>query len=228
MKRLAGPLIVVALLLAAALALRGPRVRALLGGGHGGGSAPAVVVDGARWRPLLAWSFADGPGPRAWSWGDWRLAGGALEGRAPGDTAAVWFLPCAHGRDFLLETEVLVRPGADPARPAEAHLITRDSSRLHDETGVVIFADRARLYVRHRAGGRERLAQFADLPDTVAADAWHRLQLEVRGGRLAVRIDGRQVYATDRLQTVNRFREPHLAVKRGEAHFRNLMIYAPE
>jgi len=223
-------LTIVVVTLAAAgllLAARSGGLRSALAGWPHGRAGQPVAIGGERWRPVLCWEAASGPAPGAWSWGEWTLADGALEGRATGDDGAVWFLPCRHRGEFLLETEFLLFPSGNVEAPAEAHLITRESRRLHDETGVSLLVDEPRFYLRHRTGGVDRYAEFSDLAAPVRSDTWHSLQLSVRGGRLTVRLDGRALKIVDGLAGAPVYREPHLAVLRGKARFRNLRIYEP-
>ncbi|MHB8077725.1 MAG: hypothetical protein ACYDIE_00540 [Candidatus Krumholzibacteriia bacterium] len=185
---------------------------------------PVVLLDGAYWRRAVAWDFADGAFPGAWSWGDWRLADGLLEGRSDDGAFAVYVTPFAHGGDFLLETRVrLVSDAA--GHGVEAHLLTRDGRELHSESGAVLFGGQRRVSVRHMVDGTEHVLRVVKPDDPVSEGVWHLLRFAVRGGRVEARLDGALLFRSDRSFPVGVYREPHFAVRYGVAQFSDLKIF---
>ncbi len=188
------------------------------------GGQPVVLLDGVYWRRAVAWNFADGAFPDAWSWGDWRLVDGLLEGRSDDGAFAVYVAPFAHGGDFLLETRVRLVADAG-GRSVEAHLLTRDSRELHNESGAVLFGGQRRVSVRHMVGGTEHVLRVVKPDKPVSEGAWHLLRFAVRAGRVEARLDGVLLFRSDGSYPVGVYREPHLAVRNGVAQFSSLKIF---
>ncbi len=186
---------------------------------------PAAVIDGLACHQVASWTFADGFYPGGWSWGEWRLVEGALEGRAGGDSFAVYVCPCAHGGDFALEAEVRLLP-AGPGQAAEAHLLTRDGAGLRHETGMAVTAGQRRVSVRHTTNRRDHVLQIAERGQPLAPGVWHRLTVLAHRGRVTFLIDGERIFVSPPNLPSGLYREPHLAVRGGRAQFRNLHIYA--
>lgn len=185
---------------------------------------PVVLRDGVYWRRAIAWDFAAGDFPNAWSWGDWRLVDGLLEGRSASGAFAVYITPFAQDGDFLLETRV--RLVADAAgHGVEAHLLTRDSRELHNESGVVIFGNQRRVTVRHMVDGTEHVLRIVKPDRPVAESVWHLLRFAVRGGRVEAWLDGVRLFRSEPGLPVGVYREPHFAVRNGVAQFSELRIY---
>lgn len=188
------------------------------------GEEPVVLLDGVYWRRAVAWDFADGAFPDAWSWGDWRLVDGRLEGRSGDGAFAVYVTPFTHGGDFLLETRVrLVADEGD--RVVEAHLLTRDSRELHNESGAVLFGGQRRVSVRHMVGGTEHVLRVVKPEKPVGEGSWHLLRFAVRAGRVEARLDGALLFRSEGSFPVGVYREPHFAVRNGVAQFSSLKIF---
>jgi len=185
---------------------------------------PVVLLDGVHWRRAVSWNFADGAFPAAWSWGDWRLVDGLLEGRSDDGAFAVYITPFAHGGDFLLETRVRLVSDAGE-RGVEAHLLTRDSRELHNESGAVIFGGQRRVSVRHMVDGTEHVLRVVKPDKPVDEGRWHLLRFAVRGGRVEARLDGALLFRSDASYPVGVYREPHFAVRNGVAQFSSLKIF---
>jgi cellulose synthase/poly-beta-1,6-N-acetylglucosamine synthase-like glycosyltransferase len=199
-------------------------------------NAPVVELDGADWVEALSWSFADGPFPRGWGWGDFRIAEGVLELRErspekaePPDYGSaerpgtVYFLPVAHDGNFLLEAEVLWVRG-DGERDAGAHLITRDRGLRLNESGMVVFAGARPAYLRHKVNGNER-ADRAALPAPVEYGTWHVIRLVSRKGRYAAYLDGRPIFTRSAQPARAFYAEPHVGVEDGIARFRHVKVF---
>jgi hypothetical protein len=186
-----------------------------------------LLVDGVAWRQASAWRFRDGPFPRAWGWGDWRLADGLLQGREEKGDFAVYFCPVEHGGDFLLETRVRILPDS-AGRVTEVHLLTRGSRELRDESGVVLFGGQNKVSARHMVDRRDYVLRVIKPSETVSLDTWHVLAFAVRDGRVFVWVDGRRVYRSDHRYPTGHYREPHLAVRNGVAQFSEFrLLVAP-
>jgi hypothetical protein len=184
----------------------------------------AELLDGERWRLMTAWDSRDGDFPAAWSWGHWRFTDGLLEGRSDSDSFSVYFTPFTHPGDFLLETRVRILSGA-AGHPAEAHLLTRDSNALNNESGAVLFGGVPQVSVRHMLDRREYVLQVVRPPRPVTEGEWHLLRFSVRDGRVETWLDGERLFRSDRRYPVGVYREPHFAVRYGVAQFSALKIY---
>lgn len=185
---------------------------------------PVVLVDGTYWRRVVDWNFADGGFPEAWSWGDWRTVDGLLEGRSEDGAFAVYVTPFAHGGDFLLETRVRLVSDT-PGHSVEAHLLTRDSRELHNESGAVLFGGLRRVSVRHMVDGTEHVLRVVKPEQPVGEGSWHLLRFAVRGGRVEARLDGALLFRSEESYPVGVYREPHFAVRNGVARFGSLKIF---
>jgi hypothetical protein len=177
-----------------------------------------LLVDGVPWREASAWRFRDGPFPNAWGWGQWRVVDGVLEGREDKGDFAVYFCPAEHGGDFLLETRVRILSDSTGRIP-EAHLLTRDSRELHNESGAVLFGGQNKVSARHMVDRHDYVLRVIKPSEFVRLDAWHLLAFAVRDGRVFVWLDGRRIYRSDHRYPTGRYREPHLAVRNGVAQF---------
>ena len=177
-----------------------------------------IRLDGVAWRQAARWDFRRGDFPHAWSWGEWRIVDGVLEGREDAGDFAVYFCPCEHRGDFLLETRVRFLPDSS-GRVPEAHLLTRDSRDLHDESGAVLFGGQRRLSARHMVDGVDYVLRVVRPPEPVSVGDWHLLRFAVRDGRVQVWLDERRVFRSDQRYPSGTYREPHFAVRNGVAQF---------
>lgn len=182
-----------------------------------------LVLDGVAWRQAVAWDFRDGPFPGAWSWGDWRVADGVLEGRDGAGDFAVYICPFEHGGDFLLETRV--RFLADSSgRAAEAHLLTRDGRELRHESGAALFGGQRRVSARHMVDRVDYVLSVIKPPLPVSEGTWHLLRFAVRDGRVQVWLDGERIFRSEKRYPSGVYREPHLAVRNGTVQFSGFKI----
>jgi len=223
-------LILSILILLAGLALSAgvAQLRGLVGRFPRPEAGDTLSVGGVLWRRGFGWDFSRGACPDGWGWGEWRLRQGILQGHGTARQDAVYICPFDHGGDFLLQTEVrLVQ--AEGGREVEAHLLTRDSSELHHESGVALIAGapQGRLGVRHMENRQEHLGRMVRLSRPVLYGDWHRLEFAVRAGEVFVWLDGEPVFASHASWPTGIYGEPHLAVENGVAQFRYLNIYTP-
>ena len=224
MKRLVVILVAVGALAALVSFVAPERARRLYHGVPRQADDGAEVLDGERWRLMTAWDSRDGDFPSAWSWGRWRFTDGLLEGRSDSDTFCVYFCPFTHGGDFLLETRVRILAGEN-AQPTEAHLLTRDSHELHNESGAVLFGGLPRVSAWHMLDGVEYVLQVVQPEQPVSVGEWHLLRFSVRDGRVETWLDGARVFRSAQRYPVGVYREPHFAVRHGVAQFSMLKIY---
>ena len=191
------------------------------------GPDPARIrAFGENWHQIYVWNFADGEPADAWGWGTWRMTEGALELNDPETPESVWFVTADHGADFLLETDVRVETTM-PDAPLEIHLITRDSHRMHNETGLALIGTQGDAYFRCRAQDAEYIEYGSHCDADLDDDQWHRLRLACRRGQVAAELDGKPLPMPPTNIPATAFREPHLAVRNGTARFRNLIIATP-
>ncbi len=183
-----------------------------------------LVLDGATWRQAMAWEVRKGPYAGAWSWGDWRVVDGVLEGRDDAGDFAVYFTPFDHGGDFLLETRVRLLPDS-AGRVAEAHLLTRDSRELHHESGAVLFGGQRRVSARHMVDRVDYVLRVIKPSRPVSEGDWHLLRFAVRDGRVQVWLDGVRLYRSEKTYPAGTYREPHFAVRNGVVQFSGIKIY---
>jgi len=183
-----------------------------------------LVLDGEAWRQAVAWEVRDGAFPAAWSWGDWRVVDGVLEGRDDHGDFAVYVCPFEHGGDFLLETRVRILPDS-AGRVAEAHLLTRDSRELRHESGAVLFGGQRRISARHMVERVDYVLRVIKPAEPVSEGDWHLLRFAVRGGRVQVWLDGTRVFRSEKRYPTGTYREPHFAVRNGVAQFSGFKIF---
>jgi hypothetical protein len=177
-----------------------------------------LVLDGVAWRQAVAWKVSDGPFPGAWSWGDWRVVDGVLEGRDDEGDFAVYMLPFEHGADFLLETRVRILADSG-GRVAEAHLLTRDGRELRRESGAVLFGGQSRVSVRHMVDRVEYVLRVIKPSRPVSEGDWHLLRFAVHNGRVQVWLDGARIFRSEKRYPTGVYREPHFAVRNGVVQF---------
>jgi hypothetical protein len=182
-----------------------------------------LVLDDVAWRQAVAWKFSDGPFPGAWSWGDWRVVDGMLEGRDDDGGFAVYVCPFEHGGDFLLETRVRIVADST-ARVAEAHLLTRDSRELHHESGAVLFGGQSRVSARHMVDRVDYVLRVIKPPRPVSEGVWHLLRFAVHDGRVQVWLDGDRIFRSEKRYPTGVYREPHFAVRNGVVQFSGFRI----
>ena len=183
-----------------------------------------LVLDDEAWRQAVAWEVRDGPFPGAWSWGDWRVVDGVLEGRDDDGDFAVYICPFDHGGNFLLETRVRIL--ADSAgRVAEAHLLTRDGRELRHESGAVLFGGQRRVSARHMVDRVDYVLRVIKPSRPVSEGDWHLLRFAVRGGRVQVWLDGARLFHSDKRYPAGTYREPHFAVRNGVVQFGGFKVY---
>jgi len=182
-----------------------------------------LVLDGVAWRQAVAWEVREGPFPGAWSWGDWRVVDGVLEGREHEGGSAVYILPFEHGGNFLLETRVRILADSS-GRVAEAHLLTRDGRELRHESGAVLFGGQNRVSVRHMVDRVDYVLRVIKPSRAVSEGAWHLLRFAVRDGRVQVWLDGTRIFRSDKRYPTGIYREPHFAVRNGVVQFSGFRI----
>jgi hypothetical protein len=182
-----------------------------------------LVLDGVAWRQAVAWEVSDGPFPGAWSWGDWRVVDGVLEGRDDDGGFAVYICPFEHGGDFLLETRVRILADSS-GRAAEAHLLTRDSRELHHESGAVLFGGQNRISARHMVDRVDYVLRVIKPSRPVSEGVWHLLRFMVHDGRVQVWLDGERIFRSEKRYPTGVYREPHFAVRNGVAQFSGFRI----
>lgn len=182
-----------------------------------------LVLDGVAWRQAVAWEVSDGPFPGAWSWGDWRVVDGVLEGRDDAGDFAVYMLPFEHGGNFLLETRVRILADAG-GRVAEAHLLTRDSRELRRESGAVLFGGQRRVSARHMVDRVEYVLRVIKPSRPVSEGTWHLLRFAVHDGRVQIWLDGVRIFRSEKRYPAGVYREPHFAVRNGVVQFSGFRI----
>jgi len=203
-----------------------------------------IELAGEQWTLVLEWTFADGLYPAGWSWGSWRLENGLLVGSDPDSTisAAVYVLPFVHGPDFLMETTFRMR-SLHGATHTETQLLTRDGRALRFESGLALVTGTDRVRVRCFAAGEDRLYGSVPTGHQTTYGTWYVARYLLREGRVVVFINDEEMFdsATDKsawasprrledaatLFPTEVFREPHLAVRNGEAAFRSVRIWVP-
>ena len=182
-----------------------------------------LVLDGVAWRQAVAWEVREGPFPGAWSWGDWRVVDGVLEGREHEGGFAVYILPFEHGGNFLLETRVRILADSS-GRVAEAHLLTRDGRELRHESGAVLFGGQNRVSARHMVDRVDYVLRVIKPSRPVSEGTWHLLRFAVRDGRVQVWLDGTRIFRSDKRYPTGIYREPHFAVRNGVVQFSRFRI----
>jgi cellulose synthase/poly-beta-1,6-N-acetylglucosamine synthase-like glycosyltransferase len=201
----------------------------------------SLALNGEDWIEVIDWSFSDGYFPGGWGWGEWDIHDGLLSGRDDTGNIAVYFFPFDHGDNALLETKVRFVK-SEPDHDVEAQLLTRDSDFIHYESGLVLFADQDSVNVRHMASTRDYVRDVAPLETDVNHGEWYVMRFMFRDGEVHAFVGDEHVFSSvleatkakeaglqgaDTLQAypLGDYREPHLAVKWGEAEFEYVRFY---
>jgi hypothetical protein len=181
---------------------------------------PTVVIDGVTWVQSIYWNFSDGFYPSGWSWGNWSLVEGELEGRDPAGEEPCYFFPFDHDGDFILETEVKFIEGTD-ARDAEAQLLTRDSENVNFESGMALFVEENAVTVRHMADNFDYIDSdpFA-IGMNITYGEWYVMRFMVYEGVVKAFVNWVQVFESDESYPVTNYHEPHLTVIFGVVRFK--------
>jgi len=182
-----------------------------------------LVLDGVAWRQAVAWDVGDGPFPGAWSWGDWRVVDGVLEGRDDDGDFAVYVLPFEHSGDFLIEARVRILADSS-GRVAEAHLLTRDGRELRHESGAVLFGGQNRVSARHMVDRVDYVLRVIKPSRPVSEGVWHLLRFAVHDSRVQVWLDGVRIFRSEKRYPTGVYREPHFAVRNGVVQFGGFRI----
>jgi hypothetical protein len=189
---------------------------------------PTVVIDGVTWVQSTYWNFSDGLYPSGWSWGNWSLVDGELEGRDPEGDVAVYFFPFTHRGDFILETEVKFVEGAE-SRDAEAQLLTRESENVNFTSGMVLFVEENAVTVRHMA---DKFDCINSDPFTINMNItygeWYVMRFMVHEGVVKAFVNGVQVFKSDESYPVTQYHEPHLTVMFGVVRFKYVRGFVVE
>jgi hypothetical protein len=207
-------------------------------------SPEIIEVAGDRWIQVLEWEASNGWYPGGWGWGAWRLENDVLVGSDPDSMlpGAVYFLPFVHGSDFMMETTARMRAPWD-SEPTEIHLLTRDNPTVRFESGGALIAESDSVRVRCFAEGVDRLYGAVPVERPPAYGEWYVMRYLLRGGRVVALVDdeivfdsasnddawasSRRLYDADVIFPEDVFREPHIAVRNGEAEFRSFRIWIP-
>jgi cellulose synthase/poly-beta-1,6-N-acetylglucosamine synthase-like glycosyltransferase len=186
---------------------------------------PTVQIDGASWREVLSWDFTNGHPPGAWGWGEYRIVDGTLEMSDLDGEPSIYIIPAPHGADFVLETEFKVLSGAG-GKQGGAHLITRDSHLILNESGMATFAGGRRVYFRHMVRKKSYAGDTVRSGPQIEYDSWHTMRLVVNRDVFTGYLDGRRIYSRPSSREAAEYNEPHFGVEDGIARFRNLKVYA--
>jgi len=187
-------------------------------------SLPTYEICGNNWTLVLQWNFKDGLYPNGWGWGNWSLVDKSLEGRDPKGDISVYFFPFTHGEDFILETKVKFVKGTND-RDVEAQLLTRDSKKIHFESGMVLFAKENKVTVRHMADKNEYIYKTFSINMSIEYGKWYIMRFMIINGYVKAFINGVEVYASNDRFPAGNYHEPHLAVRYGAARFEYVKIY---
>jgi cellulose synthase/poly-beta-1,6-N-acetylglucosamine synthase-like glycosyltransferase len=187
--------------------------------------APPVLTDGEMWREVLSWDFEDGHPPGAWGWGEYRIVDGTLEMSDFEGDPAIYIVPAPHGTDFVIETEFNILAGTG-GEQGGAHLITRDSHSIINESGMAVFGGGRRVFFRHTVRNEDYAGDTVRSGPEIQYDSWHTMRLTVRRDVFTGYIDGQRIYTRPSSRKTAEYNEPHFGVETGTARFRNLKVYA--
>lgn len=188
-------------------------------------NGPAVEIDGINWTQVLHWDFANGSYRGSWGWGDWDVVDGVLEGQDLDGSISVYFFPFDHDANFILETKVqLVQK--TPMHDVEVQLLTRDSKKLHYESGMVLFAKENNVTVRHMVNKIDYVYETFRVDMEINYREWYVMKFMVYKGVVKAFVNDVQVYISNDNFPIGTYHEPHLAVKSGIAKFEYVKILA--
>lgn len=182
---------------------------------------PADPTD--EWGEVLAWDFADGDHPDGWGWGTWRFVDDSIELTAGRGAWSVYFTPAVHEHDFVMEASVQLVSGIGEGG-VRAHLLTRDSNQMTNESGMVLAAVPGKVAVRHMVNGKNYISDLVPSPVDGADREWHDLKFSAVGGLVSAWIDGRLIFESEEPVPPGYYTEPHLAAENGTARFRDIRI----
>ena len=189
------------------------------------GQPETIMLDGITWTEVLYWNFKDGLYPDGWGWGEWDIVDGLLEGRDSEGEFSVYFFPFTHGGDFLLETKFMFIEGLNS--DVEVQLLTRDSSEINFESGMVLFAGRKEVTVRHMANKIDYVYRPFSMNLNIDYGRWYVIRFIVHSGTVRAFVNETQVYASNKSYPVGEYHEPHLAVRHAVARFEYVQVYVP-
>ena len=190
------------------------------------GSPERIIIDGISWSRVLFWQFKNGFYPNGWSWGNWSLTEWGLQGSSEGEMI-VYFFPFTHGKDFVLETKVKFLERTK-TRDVEAQLLTRDSSDIYCESGMVLFASVNRVTIRYLINKTNYIYTTFNINQNISYNEWYIMRFLVYNGRIKAFVNDLQVCALDKtLPADGIYKQPHLAVCHGTAIFDYVKIFVP-
>lgn len=187
------------------------------------GQPKTIILDGVTWTEVLYWSFSDGLYPDGWGWGNWSIVDGVLEGRESDGEFSVYFFPFTHGGDFILETKFMFVEGLNS--DVEVQLLTRDSSEINSESGMVLFAGRNDVTVRHTTNEIDYVYRPFSTNLSIDYGEWYVMRFMIHSGTVRAFVNETQVYVSNRSYPVGEYHEPHLAVRYIVARFEYLRVY---
>jgi hypothetical protein len=187
-----------------------------------------VEFHGVMAQQVLHWDFRQGLFPGGWGWGDddWSLVDAGLEGHhAAGRNISAYFYNLECGREFVLETRIRFLRGEEGV-DAKAQLLVRDSNRMGNESGMVLYAGTNQVALRHMVQGTEYVYDLFEMPFTIEYGQWYLMRFMLHNRRISASVDNIPVpYDAPRFP-LGLYREPHLAMESGVAEFESVTIYA--
>ena len=184
-----------------------------------------IMLDGVAWNQIMHWDFADGLYPDAWGLGDWRTIDGELEGRESEGAFSIYFFPFTHRGQFILEAKFRFVEELDG--DVEVQLLTRDSNEINFESGMVLFAEKKEVTVRHMANGIDYVYRPFSTSLSIDYGKWYVMRFMVCNGTVRAFVNESEVYCSNKSYPVGEYHEPHLAVRNAIARFEYVKILVP-
>ena len=187
------------------------------------GQPRTTMLGGVTWTEVLYWSFKDGLYPDGWGWGNWSIVDGVLEGRESEGAFSVYFFPFTHGGDFVLETRFMFIKGLNS--DVEVQLLTRDSCEINFESGMVLFAGRSEVTMRHTANKIDYVYRPFSMNLSIDYGEWYVMRFMIHSGTVRLFVNETQVCVSNESYPVGEYHEPHLAVRYTVARFEYFKVF---
>ena len=107
----------------------------------------------------------------------------------------------------------------------EVQLLTRDSSEINSESGMVLFAGRNDVTVRHTANKIDYVYRSFGTNLSIDYGEWYVMRFMIHSGTVRAFVNETQVYVSNEAYPVGEYREPHLAVRYTVARFEYVKVF---
>ena len=190
----------------------------------GEGIAPARTkkLDLKGWKSIYFHDFRKGPPIGGTGWGRFKFVHDGLLLNPGKETTGVYFFPFSHPNEWMMTTRFKFM-----ARKSEAQLLTRDSPKLHAESGIVLYHWLGNQgSVRQMINGKNYAMDYFHLPFNLKLHHWYTMTFVYYHGTVKGYVNGKLMIEKHGVPAFpGVYTEPHFSAQRGTIIFQNVRIF---